>query len=128
PPLAHAVPSDGRTLLFNLDTSIKIVAAGGTGEPRKLTTLRQKLDELVPTRDGRFLVAHRMQDQRDEIVVISTSDGSERVLTVGHHPFPSLDGKRVLFGAPDDPPRLLAVPIDGGAPALVADLPGPLVF
>jgi hypothetical protein len=122
------VSSDGRTVVFNLDASTKVVMAGGAGDVHKLTTRRQKLEGLVPTRDGRYVVAQRMHEQREEIIVISTDDGSERVLTYGHRPFPSLDDQRVLFGAPDDPPRLLAIPIGGGEPAAVADLPGKLVF
>jgi hypothetical protein len=121
------VSSDGRTVAFNLDSSTKLVMAGGAGDVHKLTTRRQNLEGLVPTRDGKYLIAQRRRDQRDEIIAISTVDGSDRVLAYGRNPFPSHDDKRVLFGT-DDPPQLLAIPIGGGEPTALADLPGNLVI
>jgi Protein kinase domain/WD40-like Beta Propeller Repeat len=121
------VSTDGRTVAFNLDSSTKIVMAGGAGDVHKLTTRRQNLEGLVPTRDGKYLIAQRRREQRDEIIVISTVDGSDRVLAYGRNPFPSHDDKRVLFGI-DDPPQLVAIPIGGGEPTALADLPGNLVI
>lgn len=121
------VSSDGRTVAFNLDSSTKVVMAGEAGDVRKLTTKRQNLEGLVPTRDGKYLVAQRRREQRDEIIVISTVDGSDRVLVDGRNPFPSFDDERVLFGT-NDPPRLLAIPIGGGEPTVLADLPGSLMM
>ena len=120
------VSSDGRTVVFNLESSAIVVVAGGPDGVRKLTTRRQRLAGALPMRDGRYIVAQRTEDHRDEVIAISTRDGSERVLTAGTSPFPSLDGQRVLFGSSDGPPRLLAVSIDGGEPTVVAELPGAL--
>jgi len=128
------VSSDGRSVLFNVDATTVVVmaggagGAGGAGEVHKLTTRRQKLVDVVPTRDGKHVLVQRAGEPRDEILVISTSDGGERVLASGRHPFPSLDDKRVLFGSADRPPRLLAIPIDGGPVTAIADLPGRMVF
>jgi tRNA A-37 threonylcarbamoyl transferase component Bud32 len=121
------VSSDGRTVAFNLDSSTKVVMAGGAGDVHKLTTRRQNLEGLVPTRDGKYLIAQRRREQRDEIIAISTVDGSDRVLAYGRNPFPSLDDTRVLFGT-EAPPRLLAIPIGGGEPTALANLPGNLVI
>jgi predicted Ser/Thr protein kinase len=122
------ISPDGRMLVFNLDTSATFVIAGGAGPVRRLTTRREMLGGAVPTRDGKYLVAHRIRARGAEIVAISTSDGSERTLADGRTPFPSLDDRRVLFGALGDPPRLLSVPIDGGPVTVVAELPGKLVI
>jgi len=121
------VAADGRTLAFNLDMSTIVVTAGGAGQVRKLTARRELLAGAVPTRDGKYVLAERIGATR-EIVAISTSDGSERTLTAGRKPFPSLDDQRVLFGSVDSPPRLLAIPIGGGEVTTIAELPGKLAF
>ena len=122
------ISPDGRTLAFNLDNSSIVVVAGGPGGTRKLTTRREMLAGAVPTRDGKYVVAQRVRDGGNEVIVISTGDGRERTLTRGRNPFPSLDDQRILFGAPDDPPRLLAIPIDGGPVTEIAKLPGKIAL
>ncbi|HMG55451.1 MAG TPA: protein kinase, partial [Kofleriaceae bacterium] len=122
------VSSDGRTVAFNREASAIVVMAGGAGEVRKLTTRRQKLAGAVVTRDGKHVVVQREDGRSNEILVISTSDGRERVLAYGRHPFPSLDDQRVLFGSPDRPPRLLSIPIGGGPVTTLAELPGRMVL
>jgi len=128
PHFAPDVSADGRSLLFNLDSTAMVAVAGGAGEVRKLTTRREMLNRVIPTRDGKRLIAQRVVAHGNEIVVISTGDGSERTLTRGRNPFPSLDDQRVLFGAPGDTPRLLSIPIDGGPVTAIADIPDKLVF
>jgi protein kinase-like protein/WD40 repeat protein len=121
------VSPDGRTIAFNLEATTIVVMAGGAGDTHTLTTRRQTLDAIAATRDGQYIVAERLDEHRSEVIAIATGDGGEHALTPGRRPFPSLDGRRVLFGAADGAPRLLAIPIGGGAVTTVADLPGPLV-
>ncbi|HSS02135.1 MAG TPA: protein kinase, partial [Kofleriaceae bacterium] len=122
------VSGDGRTVAFNLDASAMVVMAGGAGKLFKLTTRREMLGRLVSTRDGKYVIAERRLESRNEVVVISTSDGSERTLTGGGRPFLSADDKRVLFTAADGAPQLFAIPIEGGAVTRLAELPGKLVM
>jgi serine/threonine protein kinase/Tol biopolymer transport system component len=122
------VSRDGRTLAFNLDDSAIVVVAGAGGEAHRLTTRREILAGAVPTRDGRYVIAQRVRDHGNEVIAISTRDGSERTLTRGRNPFPSLDDRRVLFAGPDEPLRLLAISIDGGAVTEITRLPGKLAY
>ena len=121
------VSRDDRTLVYEdhaVSTALDIV---GGGKTRTLTK-----DELLllpmPTRDGERVVLPRARGTASDIVVIATRDGSERVLADGRVPFPTLDGRRVLFGSVDAPYALWSVPIDGGVPAMVARLPGRMLL
>jgi serine/threonine protein kinase len=127
PHLSPDVSPDGRTVAFDHDATSMIVLAGGGGPTRKLTSKREWLVGVTPTRDGAYLIAGRLGDSGGEVVVISTKDGGERSLGPGLHPFPSLDDRRVLFGAADPSHRLQSIAIEGGPVTSIAALPGNLV-
>jgi len=125
PDMAPEITPDGRTLIFDRDRTARIAVIGGQGL-RKLSARHETLLSMVPTSDGK-LVAERLGEHGAEIIVISETDGGERLLVEGAHPFLSRDARRVFFTPSTKPDRLSAIPIGGGPIESVAELPGALL-
>jgi serine/threonine protein kinase len=128
PHIAPEVAPDGATLVFDRDESARIAIAGGEGATRKLSARRETLLDVQPTPDQASIVASLVGVNGSEIVVISTRDGSERLLAGGSHPFLSLDGTRVWYRPHGDKPALASVTLDGATAAAPIVLPGELMF
>jgi Tol biopolymer transport system component/predicted Ser/Thr protein kinase len=124
PHLAAEVSPDGRTVMFSRDETVVVVTAGGDAVPRKLTAHHQDLSALVLTADGASLIVERVGEPSSEIVAIDTRDGSLRKLADGQRPFLSADHAHVLFARAGE---LVQMPIGGGAPTRMCDLPATLV-
>ena len=126
PHLAPDVSPDGRTIAFDRDQGGTIVLAGGAGPAHKLTAQRETLLAVTPMHDGAFLIADRLREGGNELVVISTRDGTERTLAYGSCGFLSHDERRVLFTTVDGERRLQSIPVEGGPVTTIAKLPGAL--
>jgi len=126
PHLAPDVSPDGRLIAFDRDLGGMMVLAGGDGPVHKLTAQRETLIAVTPTHDGAFLIADRLRAGGNELVVISTRDGTERTLAFGSCGFLSHDGRRVLFTSVDGEHRLQSIPLEGGPVTTIAKLPGAL--
>jgi Tol biopolymer transport system component len=126
PHLAPDVSPDGRTIAFDRDEGGMMVLAGGAGPEHKLTAQRETLLVVTPTRDGAFLIGDRLRAGGNELVVISTRDGTERTLAFGSCGFLSHDERRVLFTSVDGEPRLQSIALEGGPVTTIAKLPGRL--
>jgi Tol biopolymer transport system component len=127
PHIAPDVAPDGATLVFDRDESARVPISGGDGPTRTLSARRETLFVIAPTRDGTSVVADRIGPLGSEVVVIATSDGSERVLIAGSYPFLSLDGKRVWFRHHGGDPALASIALAGGVEAPPIALPGELI-
>ncbi len=121
------VSRDGGTLLFLREVKqFSIYGGVRADKPRKLSSRRESVYNLrVASANGEFLLAERAPGM---LLVIDTVAGTDRELAPGRLPFPSLDGKTVYFRAVDDPAHLMAIPITGGTPKLIATLPGRIVL
>ncbi len=122
------VSRDGASLLFAREVNLFSIygGEGATTSPRKLSSRRESAYNLrVASPSGGVLLAERAPGV---VLVIDTVTGTDRVLTPGRLPFPSLDGKTVFFRAVEDPQQLMAIPIAGGTPTTVAKLPGRIVL
>ncbi len=97
--------------------------------PHRLTSSLSNKDELVVTRDGRYIVY-----QQDPHIWLVNSDGTEpKQLTNGLldvHPAVSPDGKAVVYASFADwapgiggEPTLWRVPIDGGKATQISEQP-----
>ena len=124
PHLAAEVSPDGRTVMFSRDESMVVVTTGGDAAPRKLTARHEDLAALALTADGASLIAERLGEPGSEIIAIDTRDGTLRKLADGQRPFLSADHAHVLFARAGE---LVQMPIDGGEPTRVCDLPAMLL-
>ena len=124
PHVAAEVSPDGRTLVFDRDETMMVVITGGDAVPRKLTARPEVLTALVLTPDGAWLIAERLGESTAEIIAIATRDGALRKLADGQHPFLSADRTNILFARAGE---LVQIPVDGGAPTHLCDLPAMLV-
>jgi eukaryotic-like serine/threonine-protein kinase len=114
-------PADGYRDIWRMD--------GDGANPQRLTSSPSNKDELVLTRDGRYIVY-----QQDPHIWRLNSDGTNPTqLTHGRldvHPEVSPDGKTVVFASFADwapgiggEPTLWRVPIDGGEATQIAPQP-----
>ncbi len=120
---------DGRSIVFSAapDGKPYLYEIATIGTVRKLSARQGVLRTMVASADGRLVVADRELTAGVEVVTIDTRGGGERVLAPGSRPFLSWDEHRVLFASTDQPARLEAIALDGGAVESVATLPGPLI-
>jgi hypothetical protein len=125
---APAVTPDGKTLVFNSDTtSLPLFAYDADGSRRQLTHTLADFEWPVASADGRELFAVARRGGKSEVRAIALDDGSERVLTEGDTP--ALDGsEEIVWLSVGDGAgaRVVAVPRAGGEPRLMARLPAPL--
>ena len=122
------ISRDGSTLLFGREVKLFSIygGEGASTKPRKLSSRRESAYNLrVASGKGEVLLAERAPGV---VLVIETSTGTDRVLTPGHVPFPSLDGTTVYFRAVEDPARLMSIPLAGGTAKRIAQLPGRIVL
>jgi dipeptidyl aminopeptidase/acylaminoacyl peptidase len=124
PHLAADVSPDGRTVMFSRDETMMVVIAGGGAMPRKLTARREELTHLLLTDDGASLIAERLTAPGSEILAIDTRDGTLRKLADGQRAFLSADSTHVVFARAGE---LVQMPIGGGAPTRLCELPAKLV-
>jgi Tol biopolymer transport system component/predicted Ser/Thr protein kinase len=124
PDLAAEVSPDGGAVLFDHDVTTRVITTGGDGALRKLTARHDMLTAMVLTADGTWLIAERPGEATTEIVAIATRDGTLRKLADGQQPFLSADRTRVLFVRARE---LVQMPVDGGVPSHLCDLPATLV-
>ncbi len=116
---------DGR-LFFNVDNSGLLISARPiNGAPaRRLADNGGWLSAIEPTPDGREVVTSRiLYDSTPQVVALSVSDGSERVLARGYYPTVSFDGTRVYFLDNKNDDIVWEVPTAGGAIRQVAHVP-----
>lgn len=109
---APEVSRDGTTLVFQREVS-ELVINGRRMQPA--SNLRAVSNTTL------------LGERGGAIVAIDVAAGTERIVTPGRLPFPSLDGKLVYFRA-EDPTKLMSIPLAGGSPKLVATLPGRIVL
>jgi serine/threonine protein kinase len=126
PDLTPAISPDGKTLLFQIDTtSHQIFAYGLDGGRRRLTSVAGgRTLKLAASPDGRDLVAGVRRGDRDQVVIVPTAGGGERVLVDGQLPGFTPDGTEVIYVNAGASGRVFAVARGGGAPRLVGELPG----
>jgi WD40-like Beta Propeller Repeat len=124
PDLAVDVAPDGKTVIYNVDfTAVPLFAQPLDGGPRRRVTMAlADLDRPSVTPDGRTLVAHADAQERPRVVVVPLDGGEERTLADGVLPSLTLDGREVVYLAPGE--RIVALPLGGGTPRLLAAAPG----
>jgi hypothetical protein len=126
PDLGPAPTPDGRRLVFDLDVTSQHLIADQDGARRTLTTgAREILSGPEVSPDGAQLVAIRSEGATPVVIAIELASGAERTIADGNHAAFSPDGREIVYTA-IAPPRLLAVPVSGGAPRELAALPGPV--
>jgi Tol biopolymer transport system component/tRNA A-37 threonylcarbamoyl transferase component Bud32 len=126
PDWTPAISPDGKSLLFQIDTtSHQIFAYGLDGSRRRLTSVvGGRALKLAASPDGRELVAGVRRGSREQVVIVPTAGGEERLLVDGRLPGFTPDGTEVVYVSAGVPGRVFAVARGGGAPRLVAELPG----
>jgi hypothetical protein len=127
PDLAPDISPDGRELVFDVDLGVDAVFEGDDRGRRQLTQRRESVSSAVPVPGGALLVAERVEHDGVKVISIELGDGTAHAIASGRGPFPSLDGKLVYARAADDPRRLVRVPIGGGEPVTIAELPATIV-
>jgi hypothetical protein len=123
---APIVTPDGKTLLYNSDTtSLPIFAYGADGGRRQITHTLADFEWPVASADGRELVSAARQAGVTDVRVIALADGVERSLGAGDTPALSADDASVWLSVRDgDGARVFVVPRGGGERRQVARLPG----
>ncbi len=120
------ISSDGSAILYDRDrTSIPLFELTARGAEQK-TFRYERLVHVVAAPDGKTVVATKQENDELTIVAISLDDFHERTLAAGEALFVSRAGQ-VVFRAADDPTRLAAVPLAGGAVATLATLPATIL-
>jgi Tol biopolymer transport system component len=125
--------SDGRLIAFesnrSADSEIWLVNIDGSGLRRLTQTGGNSSPSLTP--DGKSIIYQHSGDDGDSIWRISSDGGEPRRLTSGeaNNPGVSPDGRFVACGYRDKEKIVLAViPIEGGEPVKVFDVPSTYNF
>jgi dipeptidyl aminopeptidase/acylaminoacyl peptidase len=126
PDLGPAPSPDGRTLFFDLDVTSVHLVADRDGERSALTTeARELIGGPSASVDGAHVAFVRSDGPAPEVELLTLASGERRVIGEGNHAAFSPDGRELIYAAVS-PPRIVAVPVAGGAARELAALPGPI--
>jgi serine/threonine protein kinase len=123
---------DGRQLIFDIDSYALALFARDieSGQQRRVTMRLDLINRLAITPDGRTAITSSERDGQSLITAVPL-DGSqsERVLGAGSQSTLSPDGRIVFYVVQSHgTTQLVATPVSGGFPRILAEVPFPVKY
>jgi hypothetical protein len=121
--LADVAP-DGKRVVFDVDVTSAPLFAYKNGARSRVTPARVILIDPQVTPDGSEIIAADFAPLTARIVSVRIADGTVRSLADGVIATITPDGAYVIFATDGVPSRVKVVPLTGGTPRTINELPG----